>query len=149
MSQPSNDTKSDAKAGPQRLQGGCHCGAVRFEAELDLSQGGSRCNCTVCTKTATLGAIVKPHQLSLLKGEDDLGAYAWGAKISTRYFCRHCGVHCFGRGHLAEVGGDYASVNLNCLDDVDPWIIKTIYWDGRHNNWYEGPRPTPWPVTQA
>jgi hypothetical protein len=146
MSQPAHDTKSDTQTGAQRLQGGCHCGAVRFEAELDLSQGGSRCNCTVCTKTATLGAIVKPHQLSLLKGQDDVGAYAWGAKISTRYFCRHCGVHCFGRGHLAEVGGDYASVNLNCLDDVDPLLIKTIYWDGRHNNWSAGPRPTPWPV---
>jgi len=147
LSESAHDTKSNIKAGPRRLQGGCHCGAVRFEAELDLGQGGSRCNCSVCTKTAILGAIVKPHQLSLLKGEEALGAYAWGPKISKRYFCRHCGIHCFGRGHLAEVGGDYASVNLNCLDDFDPWSVAAIYWDGRHDNWYAGPRPTPWPVT--
>ncbi len=32
--------------------GGCHCGKVRFEVELDASKGGSRCNCSICTMTA-------------------------------------------------------------------------------------------------
>ena len=36
-----------------------------------------------------------------------------------RYFCKHCGIHCFGRGHLEVLGGDYVSINLNTLDDVD------------------------------
>lgn len=130
-------------------QGGCHCGAIRFAVELALDEGGMKCNCSICTKTAIFGSVVKPHQLELLAGDDALGAYVWGAKISTRYFCRHCGVHCFARGHLAEMGGDYASVNLNCLDDVDPAQLKAIHWDGRHNNWHAGPRPTPWPVHAA
>jgi len=108
-----------------------------------------KCNCSICTKTAMFSTVVKPHQLTLLSGDDGVGSYVWGAKISERYFCRHCGVHCFARGHLAEMGGDYASVNLNCLDDVDPTQLKAIYWDGRHNNWHAGPRPTPWPVHAA
>src|SRR5262245_66517854 len=100
--------------------GGCHCGAVRFEAELDLTSGGSRCNCSVCTKTAVTAQIVKPEGLSLLTGEESLGSYEWGGKISTRFFCKHCGVHCFARGFLPEVGGAHGSVNHNCVDAVYP-----------------------------
>ena len=31
--------------------GGCHCGALRFEVELDLSAGTAKCNCTYCAKS--------------------------------------------------------------------------------------------------
>jgi hypothetical protein len=126
--------------------GGCHCGAVRFEFDADLSQGPSRCNCSVCTKIAPTGLIVKPNAFRLVSGEADLSAYVWGAKISQRLFCKHCGVHCFGRGHLEQIGGDFVSVNLNCVDGFDPSTVPVIYWDGRHDNWAAGPRSTPWPV---
>jgi hypothetical protein len=129
--------------------GGCHCGAVRFEVEIDTTKGASRCNCSVCTKTAVTGGIVKPAAFRLVSKDDEsLGSYEWGGKISRRFFCNRCGVHCFGRGHLAEVGGDYVSVNLNCLDDVDPNALEIVYWDGRHDNWEAGPRPTPWPISR-
>ena len=125
--------------------GGCHCGAVRFEVVVDASQG-TRCNCSICTKVNGIGAIVKPDDLVLTAGEDALSTYAWGGKTATRFFCKHCGVQCFARGFLEEVGGHYAAVYLNTLDDVDPAQISLIYWDGRHNNWEAGPRPTPWPI---
>ncbi|SRR6266542_1100201 len=73
----------------------------------------------------------------------------WGAKISRRFFCKTCGIHCFARGHLAEVGGDYVSINLNCIDDLDPNELNVSYWDGRHNNWHAGPRSTPWPISAS
>jgi len=127
-------------------QGGCHCGAVRFQAELDLASGGSMCNCTVCTKIAGVTTAVKPAAFRLLAGEDSLASYEWGAKIGTRKFCKHCGVHCFAPGHLAELGGDYVSISLNALDDFDRATIAIRHWDGRHNNWHAGQRDTPWPV---
>jgi hypothetical protein len=129
--------------------GSCHCGAVRFEVELDAELRGSRCNCSICTRTAVTSAIVKPSAFTLLTPEAELGSYAWGAKISTRSFCRHCGVHCFGKGHLAEVGGDYVAVNLNCVDELDVSTIPVMYWDGRHNNWQSGPSDKPWPLAAA
>ncbi|HVE83735.1 MAG TPA: GFA family protein, partial [Myxococcales bacterium] len=78
-----------------------------------------------------------------------LSVYEWGAKVSKRFFCRSCGVHCFGRGHLEELGGDYVSVNVNCLDGFDPALAQVVYFDGRHNNWEVGPRSTPWPIQPA
>jgi hypothetical protein len=125
--------------------GSCHCGAVRFEVRVDVRQGG-RCNCSVCTKIGPTSAIVKPEAFVLVTGGDRLGMYEWGGKISRRFFCLGCGVHCFARGHLVELGGDYVSVNLNCVDDIDLRDVSVSYWDGRHNNWEGGPRSTPWPV---
>jgi hypothetical protein len=126
--------------------GGCHCGAVRFEVALEPGFKGSKCNCSICAKTAVVGAIVKPNAFRLLSGEDALGGYHWGAKISTRHFCKHCGIQCFGAGHLEAIGGDFVSVNLNTLDDFDVNELELVHWDGRHDNWMSGPRSTPWPL---
>ncbi|MFZ5895092.1 MAG: GFA family protein [Myxococcota bacterium] len=126
--------------------GSCHCGKVRFEVELDASKGAARCNCSVCSKIANTGVIVKPGAFRLLAGEEALSQYEWGGRISQRYFCKHCGVHCFARGHLDVLGGEYVSVNCNCLDDADIASWNVLYWDGRHNNWAAGARPQPWPI---
>jgi hypothetical protein len=72
--------------------------------------------------------------------------YEWGGRVAQRYFCKTCGVHVFARGHLDVLGGDYASVNINCLDDVDPNRVSVGHWDGRHNNWQAGMASKPWPV---
>ena len=129
--------------------GTCHCGAVRFVVELDLGQGASRCNCSICTKSAVLSAIGKPDALTLLAGEAALSSYEWGGRTAQRYFCRHCGVQCFGRGDLEELGGAYVSVNVNALDDIDPSTLSVVYWDGRHDNWQAGPGTAPWPFEPA
>ena len=125
--------------------GSCHCGAVRFEVDIDLAQV-SRCNCTVCTKTAWLGAIVKPAAFRLLAGEASLSVYEWGFKISRRHFCSHCGIQCFARGELEVLGGAYVSINVNVLEDVEVSALPVVHWDGRHNNWEGGPSQTPWPL---
>jgi hypothetical protein len=120
---------------PRTYQGSCHCGTVRFECDADLSRPASRCNCSVCTKLAWLGGVVKPEAFRLLAGEENLAVYAWGFKTGTRRFCKTCGTHCFGPGDLPQLGGAYVSVNYNCLDGVEVKDLKVVYWDGRHNNW--------------
>jgi len=47
-------------------QGGCHCGAVRFECRLDAAEGTSRCNCSVCAKGRFWKAIARKDDFRML-----------------------------------------------------------------------------------
>ncbi len=134
------------KSEPNKRVGGCHCGAIRYEVELDPATAGTMCNCTICTKLASVNTVVKPAAFRLVSGDASLSSYEWGGRSGQRKFCKHCGVYCFGPGHLEQLGGDYVSVNLNTLDDFDLSAVKIGYWDGRHNNWQAGLRSAPWPV---
>jgi hypothetical protein len=126
--------------------GSCLCRDVRFEAELDLAQGASRCNCSICTKVGGSGVVVKPSAFRLLAGAESLAAYGKAGSPNARHFCKRCGTQVFGKGDVPEIGGAFVSVNVNCLDEVDIGALKIGYWDGRHDNWAAGMRPTPWPV---
>jgi hypothetical protein len=121
--------------------GSCHCQAIQFTATVDVTKV-SRCNCTVCTKLGTLGCLTKPAKVELTKGEPAL----YPNSIGARYFCATCGTHLFLRGDLPEMGGPFASVNVQALDDVDPYVLSPVHWDGRHDNWEAGPRPAPYPI---
>jgi hypothetical protein len=130
---------------PKHHRGSCHCGDVRFEVELDASTG-TQCNCTICMKTALTSAIVKPDAFALLTDPEKISEYAWGHQVGKRIFCKRCGVQCYGLGHLPELGGDFVSISLNALDDVDLCDVTVTHWDGRHDNWQAGARSTRWPL---
>lgn len=144
MSQSHNDNPNPAAV--KTHAGGCHCGQVRFEAELDLSAGAGRCNCSLCTMVAQTGIVLKPGAFRLLAGAEAVSEYRVGESPNARCFCKRCGIQVFGRGHVPALGGDFVSVNANCLDGVDPWAVPVVYFDGRHDNWMAGPRREPWPV---
>ena len=51
--------------------GSCQCKRVRFEADIDLSQGTGKCNCTSCWKRRWWSVKVKPEHFRSLGGETE------------------------------------------------------------------------------
>lgn len=126
-------------------KGSCHCGAVQFEAEVDLAKGTGRCNCSFCAKSRQWGIMVKPEQFRITKGEDALSDYQFGSNSMHHTFCKTCGIRPFGRGALDILGGDFYSINVACLDGVSPAELAAApiqYFDGRDNNWQARPAET-------
>ncbi|HEU5068610.1 MAG TPA: GFA family protein [Sphingomicrobium sp.] len=112
-----------------KVRGGCHCGAVRFEAEVaDPPVPALDCNCSICSMTGFLHIMVPHDQFELLSGRDALVGYRFGTGAAEHLFCGRCGVKSF---YQPRSHPDCWSVNANCLDEPVELAVETF--DGR--NW--------------
>ena len=111
--------------------GSCHCGAVRFEVDLDLANDEILdCNCSVCTKKGIVHVIVPPERFRRLTLTALLSTYRFGTQVAKHTFCPTCGMHPF---YTPRSHPDHVDVNVRCLDDLD-WRSLTVRpFDGR--NW--------------
>ncbi len=110
--------------------GSCHCGAVRFEIDADLSRL-TACNCSICTKKGSVHVRVQPQHFRLIAGEGALREYQFNTRRARHLFCATCGIHPF--SHPRAAPEQYA-VNVRCLDDFDLADATGVRaFDGR--NW--------------
>ncbi len=121
--------------------GSCHCGAVRYEADVDLAAGGARCNCSLCRKTRAWGANIKPPAFRLLSGEDKLSSYEFGSKAGQHKFCQTCGVRTHGVFNIPQLGGETVSIQIATLEASDEELAASpvMYCNGRENDWWNAP----------
>ena len=122
-------------------RGSCHCGAVRFEAELDLEQSTYRCNCSICRRTRFWPAVAGENGFRLLAGDSELTPYLFNTRRNQHYFCKHCGVRAFGVGTETPIGKMYG-INLGCLAGVSEEELSRLpitYVDGLDDKWQSPP----------
>ena len=113
--------------------GSCHCGAVKYKVNMDLSVL-AQCNCSICRKKGTIHQRISPEDFELLSGEDDLTLYQFDSKEAKHLFCKHCGIHSFSHPRYDP---SKITINVRTLDDYD--VQNSEYqlkmFDGQ--NWEE------------
>jgi hypothetical protein len=121
------------------MQGGCHCGRVRFKVTADLDRV-TVCNCSICSKKGFLHLIVPPEKFELLSGKDDLTIYKFNTRTAKHTFCKICGIHPF---YVPRSDPDKIDVNARCIDDIDLDALLVNFFDGK--NWEQAmSRKVPW-----
>jgi len=126
--------------------GSCHCGAIRYEADIDLAAGSMRCNCSYCAKVRIWFAFARgAERLRVLDGSG-ITAYRWtppGADQShlAFMFCRVCGVRTFARGELEALGGTFHAVSVPTLDlSLEERVaLPVTYVNGREGRYDQVP----------
>jgi hypothetical protein len=113
-----------------KIEGGCHCGAVRFEAEVPQQVTVLDCNCSICSKTGFRHIIVPHGDFRLMRGDEVLTSYRFGTGAAEHLFCRVCGVKSF---YQPRSHPDAWSVNLNAVDDTAGLAVTSQSFHGR--NW--------------
>jgi hypothetical protein len=111
-------------------RGSCQCGAVRFSAELDLTETIT-CNCSRCRRLGAILTFVKGDKFRLEAGEGAMTEYRFNKHVIHHMFCSTCGIQPF--SHAQTPDGPGHAVNVRCLEGVDPDELTPQRFDGLHH----------------
>ncbi len=120
-----------------KINGGCHCGTITYEAELDTDKVVI-CHCTDCQKLS--GSAFRT--VGLVKGEDfKIGPNA--PKIYVRVadsgneramaFCSHCGAEIYATS--TDENPEQYNIRLGTCDQRDQLVPKKQVWHGSAMSW--------------
>ncbi|MBY4891360.1 GFA family protein [Rhodobacteraceae bacterium N5(2021)] len=107
-----------------KLNGQCHCGAVRFTADLtDGLASARRCDCSLCTMRGAVAVSAALDGLTITQGADNLTLYQFNTRVAEHYFCKTCGIYTH---HRRRSNPNEYGVNLACLEGQSPWQLPEI-----------------------
>lgn len=109
-------------------QGSCHCGAIAFTLEGDVSEALD-CNCSLCRRRGGLLAAFPREALTLTTPASAMKTYCFHRHRIEHHFCPVCGIAPFSEGKGRD-GSAMAMVNVRCLDGVDLSALKITAYDG-------------------
>jgi hypothetical protein len=123
------------------IEGGCFCGAVRYEIDGSLRDGRA-CHCSRCRKafsgaSSAYAELAESSELRWVAGEGELATYTseagWGLG-----FCRSCGSTLCG-----TFAGRVHGVTLGCVDGDPGVAIEAHIFVGSKAPWDHigGPAP--------
>ena len=77
------------------VNGGCHCGRVRWAASVPRDAVVVTCSCSVCVKKSNVHVILPKARFDLVSGESELTCYRFNTMQAQHLFCKHCGTQSF------------------------------------------------------
>ena len=117
---------------PATLNGSCHCGAVRFTAELPEGLASARrCTCSICRMRGAVAVTSTQDGFRVTQGEAELGTYRFNTKTAEHHFCTACGIYTH---HKRRSNPNELGVNVACLEGLSPFDFReVVVFDGsRH-----------------
>ncbi|KAB8230807.1 Mss4-like protein [Aspergillus alliaceus] len=101
------------------LTGGCMCGAIRYQANVDKPDVKAVCHCRNCQRwtggSSTTNVIIPRESFKLIQGEPKTYPYtADSTKTYHTFFCGVCGSGIYGEPDLMP---DKLSIKAGSLDD--------------------------------
>ena len=106
----------------RHITGGCHCGTIRFTFVWPHAEGPipvRACGCAFCRKHGGVYTSHPASRISIRIADPGLvKRYRFGTKTADFHVCRDCGVVPVITSRIA--GRDYAVVNVNSFEGVDP-----------------------------
>ena len=106
------------------IDGGCHCGAVRFHVRLtDGLRTARRCTCSYCRMRGAVAVSADLDGITILAGEDLLALYRFGTGAAKHYFCLRCGIYTH---HQRRSNPNQYGINVACLDGLSPFHFAEV-----------------------
>ena len=107
------------------MQGGCLCGAIRFElAAKKLS--AFQCHCSLCRKqtgtAASCGSIINAADFSWLQSDADIATWVKDTGL-TAHFCKICGSTVPNKFR----GQEYYWIPVGLVDNANVEIVANIF----------------------
>jgi len=111
-------------AEPLTLNGACHCGAVKFTAELPQGLASARrCTCSICRMRGAVAVTGSIDGFKLLEGADKLATYRFNTGVAEHHFCTQCGIYTH---HKRRSNPNELGVNVACLEGISPFDFREV-----------------------